>query len=66
MIAKLGLVVVLELPAPVAAVPLTVRAPPVGLLVSGVTVKLPLLVRLALLVAVTVWEPEAATAPDQL
>src|SRR5437867_8100882 len=44
---------------------LTVRAPPVGLLVSGVTVKLALLVRLALLVAVTVWAPDAPTAAEQ-
>ena len=45
---------------------MTVRAPPVGLLVSGVMVKVLLLVRLALLVAVMVWLPLAPTAPDQL
>src|SRR5438132_5781765 len=38
---------------------LTVRAPLVGLLVSGVMVKVLLLVRLALLWAVTVWLPLA-------
>jgi hypothetical protein len=37
------------LPAPVALLPLTVSAPPVGLVVSGVTVKVAVLVRLALL-----------------
>ena len=63
---KLGLVVDELLPAAVAAVPLTVRAPLVGLVVSGVTVKLPVAVRLALLVEVIVCEPEAPTAPVQL
>src|SRR2546430_8825150 len=63
---KFGFVVELLLPAPLAAVPLTVRAPLLGLLVSGVTVKLALLVRLALLVAVTVWEPRAVEAPSEL
>ena len=65
-IVKLGFDVVLVPPPLVAAVALTVRAPPLGLLVSGVMVKLLVLVRVALLVAVTVWEPEAPTAPDQL
>ena len=66
MIEKFGVVVVLLLPPLLAVVPLTVRAPLLGLLVSGVRVKLAVLVRLALLVAVTVWEPLAPTAPDQL
>ena len=47
-------------------VPLTVRAPPVGLVVSGVTVKVLVLVRVALLWLVIVWLPLAATAPVQL
>jgi hypothetical protein len=50
----------------VAVVPLTVRAPPVGFVVSGVTVKVLLLVRVALLWLVIVWLPVAPTAPDQL
>jgi hypothetical protein len=48
-IVKLPLELVLVLPAPVAVVPLTVRAPPVGLVVSGVTVKVLVVVRLVLL-----------------
>jgi hypothetical protein len=64
-IEKFGLVVELLLPPLVALVPLTVRAPPLGLPVSGLMVKLAVLVRLALLWAVTVWLPEAPTAPDQ-
>ena len=64
--AKPGLDVVLVLPGPVALVPLTVRAPPVGLVVSGVTVKVLVLVRVALLWLVIVWLPLAPTAPVQL
>ena len=63
---KLGLVVELVEPAPVAAVLLMVRAPPLGLVVSGVMVKVLVLVRVLLLVAVIVWLPLAPTAPDQL
>ena len=63
---KVGSLVVLLLPPLLAAVALTVSAPPLGLLVSGVTVKLLVLVRLALFVAVTVCAPDAPTAPDQL
>src|SRR5437773_9520694 len=42
------------------------RSPPVGLLVSGVMVKVLLVVRLALLWAVMVWLPLALTAPVQV
>src|SRR5205823_14663761 len=47
----------LQLPPLLAAVALSVSAPPLGLLVSGVTVKLLVLVCLSLFVAVTVCPP---------
>ena len=39
---------------------------PVGFVASGVTVNEEVAVKVALLVAVTVWEPVAPTAPDQV
>ena len=59
LIGKLPVLFMLWEPPPAAAVPFTVSAPPVGAVTSRTRLKLDEMVRLTLLYAVTVFEPES-------